>query len=201
MATRRSRSSLRDDNRMVVASRRRGGHGRDGRRFAATKRSRSSLRDDDIDNEVVMSWRSPLRGDETVAVVASRRDDGMMAVASRRRGGHGGDGRRFAATRWSQLYFLPCFHTSTVWTNELTPMSLFSVTKTEMVQDGEFMRHVNVTVFRNKTEMVYFLIVNARLRRAHDQNGRFGQNGQNDPNGLIFENWRFLGRFKPFLLH
>jgi hypothetical protein len=45
----------------------------------------------------------------------------MMAVASRRRGGHGGDGRRFAATRWSQLYFrrltpifLPCFHTSTV---------------------------------------------------------------------------------------
>jgi hypothetical protein len=47
---------------------------------------------------VVVSWRS-------VAVVASRRDDGMMAVASRRRGGHGGDGRRFAATRWSQLYF------------------------------------------------------------------------------------------------
>ena len=77
MATRRSRSSLRDDSRMVVASRRRGGHGRDGRRFAATKRSRSSLRDDDIDDEVVMSWRSPLRGDETVAVVASRRDDGM----------------------------------------------------------------------------------------------------------------------------
>ena len=118
MATRRSRWSLRDDNRMVVASRRRGGHGRDGRRFAATKRSRSSLRDDDIDDEVVMSWRSPLRGDETVAVVASRRDDGMMVVASRRRGGHGGDGRRFAATRWSQLYFrrltpifLPCFHT------------------------------------------------------------------------------------------
>ena len=34
---------------MVVASRRRGGHGRDGRRFAATRRSRSSLRDDDID--------------------------------------------------------------------------------------------------------------------------------------------------------
>ena len=153
MATRRSRSSLRDDNRMVVASRRRGGHDRDGRRFAATKRSRSSLRDDDIDNEVVMSWRSPLRGDETVAVVASRRDDGMMAVASRRRGGHGGDGRRFAATRWSQLYFLPCFHTSTVWTNEdgmLTPMSLFSGTKVEMVQDGEFVRHVHVTVFRNK---------------------------------------------------
>ena len=82
MATRRSRSSLRDDNRMVVPSRRRGGHGRDGRRFAATKRSRSSLRDDDIDDEVVMSWRSPLRGDETVAVVASRRDDDMMAVAS-----------------------------------------------------------------------------------------------------------------------
>jgi hypothetical protein len=27
----------------------------------------------------------------------------MMVVASRRRGGHGGDGRRFAAT--SQLYF------------------------------------------------------------------------------------------------
>ena len=105
MATRRSRSSLRDDSRMVVASRRRDGHGRDGRRFAATKRSRSSLRDGDIDDEVVMSWRSPLRGDETVAVVASRRDDGMMAVASRRRGGHGGDGRRFAATRWSQLYF------------------------------------------------------------------------------------------------
>ena len=121
MATRRSRWSLRDDSRMVVASRRRGGHGRDGRRFAATKRSRSSLRDDDIDDEVVMSWRSPLRGDETVAVVASRRDDDMMAVASRRRGGHGGDGRRFAATRWSQLYFrrltpifFPCFHTSTV---------------------------------------------------------------------------------------
>ena len=120
MATRRSRWSLRDDNRMVVASRRRGGHGRDGHRFAATKWSRSSLRDDDIDNEVVMSWRSPLRGDETVAVVASRRDDDMMAVASRRRGGHGGDGRRFAATRWSQLYFrrltpifLP-FHTSMV---------------------------------------------------------------------------------------
>ena len=105
MATRRSRSSLRDDNRMVVASRRRGGHGRDDRRFAATKRSRSSLRDDDIDDEVVMSWRSPLRGDETVAVVASRRDDDMMVVASRRRDGHGGDGRRFAATRWSQLYF------------------------------------------------------------------------------------------------
>ena len=105
MAMRRSRSSLRDDSRMVVASRRRGGHGRDGRRFAATKRSRSSLRDDDIDNEVVMSWRSPLRGDETVAVVASRRDDYMMAVTSRRRGGHGGDGRRFAATRLSQLYF------------------------------------------------------------------------------------------------
>ena len=119
MATRRSRWSLRDDNRMVVASRRRGGHGRDGRRFAATKRLRSSLRDDNIDDEVVMSWRSPLRGDETVAVVASRRDDDMMVVASRRRGGHGGDGRRFAATRWSQLYFrrltpifLPCFHTS-----------------------------------------------------------------------------------------
>ena len=106
MATRRSRWSLRDDNRMVVASRRRGGHGGDGRRFAATKRLRSSLRDDNIDDEVVMSWRSPLRGDETVAVVASRRDDGMMAVASRRRrGGHGGDGRHFAATRWSQLYF------------------------------------------------------------------------------------------------
>ena len=105
MATRRSRWSLRDDNRMVVASRRRGGHGRDGRRFAATKRLRSSLRDDNIDDEVVMSWRSPLRGDETVAVVASRRDDDMMVVASRRRGGHGGDGRRFAATRWSQLYF------------------------------------------------------------------------------------------------
>ena len=104
MATRRSRSSLRDDNRMVVASRRRGAHGRDGRRFAATKRSRSSLRYGDIDNEVVVSWRSPLRGDETIAVVASRRDDDMMAVASRRRGGHGGDGRRFAATRWSQLY-------------------------------------------------------------------------------------------------
>ena len=85
MATRRSRSSLRDDSRMVVASRRRDGHGRGGRRFAATKRSRSSLlRDDDIDDEVVMPWRSPLRGDETVAVVASRRDDGMMAVASRR---------------------------------------------------------------------------------------------------------------------
>ena len=105
MATRRSRWSLRDDSRMVVASRRRGGHGRDGRRFAATKRSRSSLRDDDIDDEVVMSWWSPLRGDETVAVVASRRDDDMMVVASRRRGGHGGDGRRSAATRWSQLYF------------------------------------------------------------------------------------------------
>ena len=137
MATRRSRWSLRDDNRMVVASRRRGGHGRDGRRFAATKRLRSSLRDDNIDDEVVMSWRSPLRGDETVAVVASRRDDDMMVVASRRRGGHGGDGRRFAATRWSQLYFLPCFHTSTVWTNEdgmLTPMSLFSGTRTEMVK-------------------------------------------------------------------
>ena len=123
MATRRSRWSLCHDNRMVVASRRRGGHGRDGRRFAATKRSRSSLRDDDIDDEVVMSWWSPLRGDEAVAVVASRRDDDMMAVASRRRGGHGGDGRRFAATRWSQLYFrrltpifLPCFYT--VWTND-----------------------------------------------------------------------------------
>ena len=90
---------------MVVASRRRGGHGRDGRRFAATKRSRSSLRNGDIDDEVAMAWRSPLRGDETVAVFASRRDDGMIAVASRRRGGHGGDGRRFAATRWSQLYF------------------------------------------------------------------------------------------------
>ena len=153
MATRRSRSSLRDDNRMVVASRRRGGHGRDGRRFAATKRSRSSLRDDDIDDEVVMSWRSPLRGDETVAVVASRRDDGMMAVASRRRGGHGGDGRRFAATRWSQLYFLPCFHRARSGpTGMLTPMSLFSGTKVEMVQDGEFMRHVHVTLFRNKNE-------------------------------------------------
>ena len=36
-----------------------------------------------------------------------------MAVASRRQGGHGGDGRRFAATRWSQL-IMPCFYTSTV---------------------------------------------------------------------------------------
>ena len=33
---------------------------------------------------------------------------------------------------------------------EVEPMSLFSVTKTEMVQDGEFVRHANVTVFRNK---------------------------------------------------
>ena len=29
-------------------------------------------------------------------------------------------------------------------------MSLFSGTKVEMVQDGEFMRHVHVTVFRNR---------------------------------------------------
>ena len=44
MATRRSRSSLRDDNRMVVASRRRGGHGGDGRRFAATRWSQLYFR-------------------------------------------------------------------------------------------------------------------------------------------------------------
>ena len=64
----------------------------------ATRRSRSSLRDGDMDDEVVMSWRPPLRGDEMVAVVASRRDDGMMdevamvvtVAASRRR-----DGRSF----------------------------------------------------------------------------------------------------------
>ena len=29
-------------------------------------------------------------------------------------------------------------------------MSLFSGTKVEMVQDGEFVRHVHVTVFRNR---------------------------------------------------
>ena len=52
-----------------------------------------------------MSWQSPLRDDETIAFVASRGDDGMMVVASRRQGGNGGDGRRFAATRWSQLHF------------------------------------------------------------------------------------------------
>ena len=34
----------------------------------------------------------------------------------------------------------------------LTPMSLFSGTKVKMVQDGEFVRHVHVTVFRNKDE-------------------------------------------------
>ena len=27
------------------------------------------------------------------------------------------------------------------------------------------------------------------------------QMAKNDPNGLIFEYWRFLGQFKPFLLH
>ena len=78
-----------------------------------------------------MSWRSPLRGDETVAVVASRRDDDMMAVASRRRGGHGGDGRRFVATRWSQLYFrrltpifFAMFSYGTVCTNDFHRLSV-----------------------------------------------------------------------------
>ena len=84
---------------MAVALRRGGGHDRDGRRFAATRRSRSSLRDDDIDDEVAVSWRSPLRVDESVDVVAWRRDDDMMVVASRRRDGHGGDDRGIAATR------------------------------------------------------------------------------------------------------
>ena len=28
----------------------------------------------------------------------------------------------------------------------------------------------------------------------------FFQNGPNDPKGLVFANWRFMGRFKPFLL-
>ena len=74
MATRRSRSSLRDDSRMVVASRRRGGHGRDGRRFAATKRPRSSLRDDDIDDEV---W---CRGGRRFA--ATRRSLSSLRVAT-----------------------------------------------------------------------------------------------------------------------
>ena len=45
-ATRRLRSPLRDD-KMIVASRRRGGDGHGGRRFAATRRSLSSLHDDD----------------------------------------------------------------------------------------------------------------------------------------------------------
>ena len=51
----------------------------------------------------------------------------------------------------------------------LTPMSLFSGTKVEMVQDGEFVRHVHVTVFRNKNGNGPHLIVNARLRRAHEK--------------------------------
>ena len=50
-------------------------------------------------------------------------------------------------------------------------MSLFSVTKVEMVQDGEFVRHV--TVFGNKNGNGPFLVVNARLMRAHDENGVF----------------------------
>ena len=36
------------------------------------------------------------------------------------------------------------------WCESLTPMSLFSGTKAEMVQGGESMRHAHVTVFRNK---------------------------------------------------
>ena len=46
-------------------------------------------------------------------------------------------------------------------------MSLFSGTKAEMVQDEEFVRHVHVTVFRNKNGNGPLLKVNARLRRAH----------------------------------
>ena len=33
------------------------------------------------------------------------------------------------------------------------------------------------------------------------KNGCLGQNDQNDPKGLVFYTSRFLGRFKPFLLH
>ena len=46
-------------------------------------------------------------------------------------------------------------------------MSLFSGTKVETVQDGEFVGHVHVTVFRNKNGNGPFLKVNARLR-AHN---------------------------------
>ena len=39
------------------------------------------------------------------------------------------------------------------------------------VRDGEFMRHVHMSLFSvTKMRMVYFLIVNAGLRRAQKQN-------------------------------
>jgi len=41
----------------------------------------------------------------------------------------------------------------------------------------------------------------SEMASQNDQNGCFGQNCPNDPKGLVFYNWRFLGRFKPFLLH
>ena len=42
----------------------------------------------------------------------------------------------------------------------------------------------------------------SEMADQNDQkNGCLGQNGQNDPKGLVFDNLRFLGRFKPFLLH
>ena len=47
-------------------------------------------------------------------------------------------------------------------------MSLFSVTKLEMVQDGDSCV-MSMSLFSvTKLEMVYFLIVNSRLRRAHN---------------------------------
>ena len=45
-------------------------------------------------------------------------------------------------------------------------MSLFSGTKAEIVQDGEFVRHVHVNVFRNKNGNGPLLKVNARLWRV-----------------------------------
>ena len=52
-------------------------------------------------------------------------------------------------------------------------MSLFSVTKTEMVvQDGDSCV-MSMSLFSvTKTEMVYFLIVNACLRQAHKERGK-----------------------------
>ena len=50
----------------------------------ATRRSRSSLRDDDIDDEVVMSWRSPLRGDEMVAALFQTLDTHFFCAPGQR---------------------------------------------------------------------------------------------------------------------
>ena len=59
----------------------------------------------------------------------------------------------------------------------LTPMSLFSVTKVEMVQEGVDNSCVmSMSLFSaTQMEMVYFLIVNARLRRAHKFLARRGR--------------------------